>query len=455
MRIIILEMSRAFHARIILNDPAEVESLLTPLNDSTDDTFKQDDVVLKSDASNTSYRNVIVPTFLYFLVLFGSIPLSYQAIIQQICNELDEDDCGSAHITSRASIVIVYCNIATYAPGLLTTSLYSSVANIYGRKVVMIISLLGIIVYSLLYCYIVICDPEYYVALAVTASFVMGISGSYTTYIMGAFSYVADSTADTPGVRNEAFSVTESCLYLGKIVGPLVAGLYASQGGYAVPFLGAAVLASLAIVYILWIPESLTDTAETRGSSLVLNPLQVLNNIKLLFTHTPKHGLSPLPAVSTAFFLYYFALMGFVVVIYVYMKHCLSWGALMFGLYDSVNGAIQALSMLYVPALVHRLIGRELKLITWVHIGYFCRYVFYLLAQHKTAPDTTAYHTISYHMYDIVSYHMISYHLTLEHIVTLSHCTLSLEDYSGHFYPSCPPQLWSSPPCRSSYSQAP
>lgn len=362
-------------------DINDSESLLIPLvNDGSSECDfdgspnKQVDNFLPSSKYNICYQNMIFPTFMYFLVLFASIPLSYQAIIQQICNE-DQggNDCSSAHVTSRASIVIVYCNIATYAPGLLTTGLYSSVANIYGRKSVMIISLVGVIIYSLLYCFIVMFDPKFYVALAIVASFVMGISGSYTTYIMGAFSYVADSTAHTPEERNRAYSVTESCLYLGKIVGPMIAGLYASYFGYIVPFLSAAVLSALAVASIIYIPESLPLDAATRGQALVLNPLQVVANIQLLFTHSPELGRSPLPSVATAFFLYYFALMGFVTVVYVYMKHAFGWGTLYFGIYDSVNGAIQAVSMLYVPHLIHRIIGRELRLVTWVHIGYFCR----------------------------------------------------------------------------------
>jgi MFS family permease len=379
---------------MMLTDINDTDSLLNPLINDSDSNFDPEERPNKhsfqaSCKNDIRYQNMIYPTFMYFLVLFASIPLSYQAIIQQICNE-DQggNDCSNAHVTSRASMVIVYCNIATYAPGLLTTGLYSSVANIYGRKSVMIISLIGVVIYSLIYCFIVMFDPHFYVALAIVASFVMGISGSYTTYIMGAFSYVADSTTHTPEERNRAYSVTESCLYLGKIVGPLVGGLYASYFGYIVPFLAAAVLSTVAIANVIYLPESLPPDAASRSQALVLNPLQVLDNIRLLFAHSPEHGRSPLPSVATAFFLYYFALMGFVVVVYVYMKHTFGWGALYFGIYDSVNGAIQAISMLYVPRLVHWAIGRDLRLVTWVHMGYFCR----LVINHRRVVELLQYH---------------------------------------------------------------
>ena len=199
---------------------------------------------------------IILPIFFYFFTLFSILPLTYQVIIDQTCISLDVDDCSDSEVSSKASLTVLYANTATYLPGLLTTGFYSSVANIYGRKIVMIISLFGLMVYAFLFAYVVFKEPAAYMEIIIFASFVMGITGTYTTFMMGAFSYVADTTA--PASRTRAYSITESCLYIGKIVGPLASGLWAHSFGFRVPFVAAALAAGLCIFYILFfVKESL------------------------------------------------------------------------------------------------------------------------------------------------------------------------------------------------------
>ena len=269
---------------------------------------------------------------------------------------------------------MLYANTATYLPGLLTTGFYSSVANIYGRKVVMIISLFGVVIYSSLFAYVVFVEPKAYMAIIIMASFFMGVTGTYTTFMMGAFSFVADTTH--PSRRTRAYSIAESCLYIGKIVGPLASGFWAQSFGFRVPFLTAAVAATLCIVYVsFFVKESLFLMKERQSSlavprqpdmpedssvppnnfssnnqgekgnreKLVINPMQTYHNLKFLFYHKVSVGQSPIPFIAMAFFFFHFSLMGFLQVVYVYMKYEYNWNSLLIGMYDSINGIIQVI----------------------------------------------------------------------------------------------------------------
>ena len=58
----------------------------------------------------------------------------------------------------------------------------------------MIISLIGLAIYAALLGFVVYKEPDAYVELIIFASFLMGLTGSHTTFLMGAFSFVADTT---------------------------------------------------------------------------------------------------------------------------------------------------------------------------------------------------------------------------------------------------------------------
>lgn len=310
------------------------------------------------------FFSIILPIFFYFFTLFSILPLTYQVIIDQTCISLDADDCSDSEVSSKASLTVLYANTATYLPGLLTTGFYSSVANIYGRKIVMIISLFGLMIYAFLFAYVVLVEPTDYMELIILASFVMGATGTYTTFMMGAFSYVADTT--DPASRTRAYSITESCLYIGKIVGPLASGLWAHSFGFRVPFVAAAVAAGLCIFYIIFfVEESLFLMKQRQVSSLsmaragsdqhpekehdstmsepklVFSPMQTYYNLKILFNHSVSVGQSPVPFIAIAFFFFHFSLMGFMQVVYVYMKYEYDWNSMLIGFYDSINGVIQ------------------------------------------------------------------------------------------------------------------
>lgn len=359
------------------------EDLIANLKERNTNSTEADEE--KDQLLDAQFFPIILPIFFYFFTLFSILPLTYQVIIDQTCISLDADDCSNSEVSSKASLTVLYANTATYLPGLLSTGFYSSVANVYGRKVVMIISLFGLMIYAFLFAYVVFNEPSVYMEIIILASFVMGTTGTYATFMMGAFSYVADTTTATS--RTRAYSITESFLYIGKIVGPLASGFWAHSFGFRVPFVAAAIAAGLCIFYIIFFvkeslflmklrqastlslaagegagseqqhgdeqdPQCSAAAAAATGAdssrliptsepTLVFNPMQTYYNLKILFSHTVRFGQSPVPFIAIAFFLFHFSLMGFMQVVYVYMKYEYEWNSLLIGLYDSISGAIQ------------------------------------------------------------------------------------------------------------------
>ena len=79
-----------------------------------------------------TYKHILIPTMIYFALVFALYPLQIQIIIQAICDnkgsdddtdESDDGDCDSAAISSRAAIINTYCSIALYLPTILLTGM--------------------------------------------------------------------------------------------------------------------------------------------------------------------------------------------------------------------------------------------------------------------------------------------------------------------------------------------
>lgn len=104
-----------------------------PKNNLQENDYDHDmDRNIKQSTNVLSYRHILVPTVIYFALVFALYPLQIQIIIQSICDnkgsdddgdESDDGDCDSAAISSRAAIINTYCSIALYLPAILLTGL--------------------------------------------------------------------------------------------------------------------------------------------------------------------------------------------------------------------------------------------------------------------------------------------------------------------------------------------
>jgi MFS family permease len=324
-----------------------------------------------------TYRHILMPTFLYFMVLFGCYPLQVQVIVAALCRASDDDDgdCDGSEISSKASMINVYTSIASYAPTILMTGIYGSMANKYGRKPVLCIAIVGIFLSVASSLFVVIFHPSNFVPVVVLGAFLIGICGGYSTFIMAIFAYASDTTADDPAGRKLSYPITEGAIFLPKLIAPISAGVIASIYGYSYPLVVGMGLSILAFVWVLFTPESLPLDSEVRQQPLSLSPLTTFQNIAFIFKHKSdsESGKSAVPYVAVAFCIYYVAYVGSGPVLILYAKHTFNWGPDFIGYFDGVEGGVHAISMLFFPLFVHYITGRNFKLISWIQVGFFCR----------------------------------------------------------------------------------
>lgn len=322
-----------------------------------------------------SYTKVLPPTVCYFAILFGCAPLFTQVIIKQVCHEKgkDEDDCDGSDVSSAAALIAAVNSTCLYLPTILTTGPFGAIANRYGRKPVLLSSLIGIIVLVATYLYVSVARSDHFFLLTATASFIAGMSGGYSSFIMAIFSYAADTTANNPSLRKQSYPVTEACIFIPKIFCPVLTGIWAASYGFALPLLAGTVLAVIGAAWVLFIPESLPLDSDCRDIPLSLNPLSTIVNISYLFKHDPTSGKSPIPHISVAFSMALCCMVGFATTMLLYAKHKFHWGPDSIGFFDGVEGIITAFSMLCLPAIVKTASDREYSLLAWVQTGYLFR----------------------------------------------------------------------------------
>lgn len=319
---------------------------------------------------------IIVPSFIYFLALFVTVPIAVQVLVAVVCDTLGEDDCNCSRVSSEASLINLYFSLAANIPAFLLSGFYGSLADVYGRKFCIIVSMSGYLIYAVALLFIEVYRPVYYKAIFIACAFVLGATGSFAVFQMAVFSYAADITHSAREKRGVIYSLLESCLFFAKIVGPLSAGLWAQAYGFKAPLIVAVLLCCTGILWAAAMPESLAPDADSRSRPLELDPFKTLRNLYLI---TAEGGLSsPIPYLSLAFFLYFAAYMGNQQIQLLYVKHQFHWDPATIGYYDFAEGLVQMLSMVAVPWLITRMLGNYVEK-WWLLVGYAFRAAHFLL----------------------------------------------------------------------------
>jgi MFS family permease len=208
--------------------------------------------------------------FVYSTVLFATYTprtiLTINLLRKRICGQsepFDDDaaDCDEDHVSAEAAILSTWIGLASALPAIFMSGPMGTLANSYGRLYPPRVVLLGAILQFLLVA--AVAQYEFKVEWLILGSLFEGLTGSYTSFLMGTSSYIADCNAldsatlsDTD--RVERFSFVEAGLSLGILVGPFCGGIFVTYYSFSLFFIIAALLLLLLFVYIsTCIPESL------------------------------------------------------------------------------------------------------------------------------------------------------------------------------------------------------
>lgn len=211
-----------------------------------------------------------VAIFCFYVGHFFTRPLITQLILEVACHNegLPAGECNSAAVSSAASLMALYSELALNIPSLAVSGVYGQLSDRHGRRVAMIAALSGNLTYYLVCGFVAYTQSPHYIALIVVASFVQGLLGANGTFSMAIFSYVSDITCRAEECRGGYFSVLEAATFGAKIVGPLVSGVWAERAGFVAPLAFASAIMAAGILWVTAVlPESCPGVLAERAAA--------------------------------------------------------------------------------------------------------------------------------------------------------------------------------------------
>lgn len=77
---------------------------------------------------------------------FLAAPAQQEQIVNLVCADMAAADCAGADVTAAASLWVEYTSTISGVVSLLTAGTLGAVADVYGRRPVLVISTLGTVV---------------------------------------------------------------------------------------------------------------------------------------------------------------------------------------------------------------------------------------------------------------------------------------------------------------------
>ena len=197
---------------------------------------------------------------------------------------------GHKTVETSSNNLVLYTQLAVRIPGMITVLILGPLSDRFGRKPILLLSLLGTLLQGAFTVAIIgfNISPYYFIL----ASFLSGICGDFTGLLAGAFSYIADESSLK--WRTVRIGVIEGMLALGGAVGQFLSGYWLKQVNcYFLPLAGCCAASTLtALLWVIFlVPESLTQ--EERLERVANKPngaRAALQGLKMFLGRVPQYS---------------------------------------------------------------------------------------------------------------------------------------------------------------------
>ncbi|MCI4388206.1 hypothetical protein PGIGA_G00083040 [Pangasianodon gigas] len=307
---------------------------------------------------------VAVYAFAAFMVFPLVQQYVYRRLWQQITNtsypSIDaSSQCGtnssnhsSQHdeVQKAASLFSMYSELFSMIPNLLVTLTLVAYSDQRGRKITIILPLIGSLVYCL--CFLAVSFFELNLYLLIAASIFSSLFGGIGTILGGCFSYVADLYDDG---KQKMLRMAGLDMMLGLLSGVALisTGYFIHAAGFNWPFFTAAMFHLLNLVYVVFILEEsmVIDSvafAETNTRTLQKLPLRIYS----LFAQGSRRRNCLLILLIIIFCSFSFGNFGGLSLVTLYeLNEPLCWNEILIGYGSALSTAVFAVSFVGVYVL--------------------------------------------------------------------------------------------------------
>ncbi|XP_016381451.1 solute carrier family 46 member 3-like [Sinocyclocheilus rhinocerous] len=175
-------------------------------------------------------------------------------------------------VQKAASLFSMYSDLSSMIPSLIVTLLLVAYSDQRGRKITIIMPLIGSLIYTLSFLAVSFFELNLYILIA--ASFVSALFGGIGTMLGGCFSYVADLCEDSKQ-KTLRMAVVDMMIGLLAGVASISTGYFLYAVGFNWPFFTSAIFQAVNLIYAVFILEEtrVIDRSETAACCRAMQKL--------------------------------------------------------------------------------------------------------------------------------------------------------------------------------------
>lgn len=248
--------------------------------------------------------------------------------------------CCFQEVQKQASLFSLYTDLFSTIPSLVVTLILVSYSDKRGRKITIIMPLIGTLVYNISFLAVSVFELNVY--LLIGASLASSMFGGLGTFLGGCFAYIADLCEDG---NQKTLRMAGLDMVIGLLSGvaSLSTGYFVRAAGFNWPFLTSVLCVFLVLLYAIFILEETMKKAPVDALSVVGPPQrtsvhQMAYRIYQLFAGASHRRCTILMLLLLIFTTYNFANIGGLSMITLYeLNEPLCWSEILIG-YGSALG---------------------------------------------------------------------------------------------------------------------
>ncbi|XP_006628320.1 lysosomal proton-coupled steroid conjugate and bile acid symporter SLC46A3 [Lepisosteus oculatus] len=234
-------------------------------------------------------------------------------------------------VQKAASLFSLYNELFSIIPSLLVTLVLVSYSDYRGRKISILLPVIGSLIASVTYLCVSYFSLSLY--LLIVSNFVSSLFGGFGTFLGGCFSYVADICDDS---KKKMLRMSSMDMVLGLLSGvaSVSTGYFLRSTGFNWPFFASSVFHCINILYIIFILE---ETVKNPYSNIQNGPThkplkKVVYGIYLLFASSSRKRSILLVLMILSFTFFIIANLGGVSIFILYELNVpLCWNEVLIG----------------------------------------------------------------------------------------------------------------------------
>lgn len=256
----------------------------------------------------------------------------------------------------QASLFSLYTDLLSTLPSLVVTLLLVAYSDRAGRKITIIMPLVGVLVYIL--CFLTVSYFELNIYLLIGSSLLSSLFGGLGTLLGGCFAYVADLCEDGPQ-KTLRMAGLDMMIGLLAAVASISTGYFVRSAGFNWPFITSGLCLCLVLLYAIFILEETVkkvpnDALAVNGTPQRSAVKHMISGVYQMFARASsgcRTILILLMVIFNSFSFTYFG--GFSLMMLYELNKPLCWSEILIGYGSALSTGVFLVSFLGVTAFTY------------------------------------------------------------------------------------------------------